>query len=167
MPYTLHHNILTAEEYAYLWRYFLEIPYTAITGANMRCGKAFQGDNRRDREARRLVTLLQSTAVSTHLSFNDFVAIRYEDGSHYVDWHTDGGYYMQDGCAIGSLSFGATRPIEFRQVGSLEITTPLLHANSLLVMPSGFQEQYEHRVPKCVVEELRIGLVLFTHRVAG
>lgn len=164
--YSLYQNVLAPDEYEYIWRYLLLTPFTPIIGANMRCGKAFQGNNTGNTEAQQVIAFLQSTVIRRHLSFDDFVAIRYESGMDYVGWHTDGGYFMEPGCEIGSLSLGATRTIQFRPIGQdRPIWTEYLSANSLTVMPSGFQESNEHQVRVCDVSDLRFGLVLFTHRM--
>lgn len=164
VAHKIYTDILTPDEYSYLWSFLQQIPYTFITGANMKCAKAFQSDNRGNAQASNIISFLQSTAIANYLSFNDFVVIKYDSGSSYVGWHTDGGYYMQPGCEIGSLSMGVEREIQFRRIGGDEVESAFLFSNSLLIMPSGFQETYEHRIPESRMDGVRFGLVLYTRR---
>lgn len=77
---------------------------------------------------------------------------RYDNGGDHLGWHADDSPEMDDARSIPIVSFGATRAIQFRlkdpAVRTGEMGTVQLRSGSLLVMPPGFQDQFEHRIPR-------------------
>jgi alkylated DNA repair dioxygenase AlkB len=59
---------------------------------------------------------------------------------------------MDSAHPIAVVSFGCEREIWWRKIGEKGVVPPenrqLLRHGSLFVMPAGFQDLYEHRIPK-------------------
>jgi hypothetical protein len=77
---------------------------------------------------------------------------RYQDASQHLGWHADDSPGMDHLHPIAVVSFGQAREIWWRRKGHkgeipMEQKQLLAHG-SLLVMPAGFQLEYEHRIPK-------------------
>jgi alkylated DNA repair dioxygenase AlkB len=69
----------------------------------------------------------------------------YRDGSHAVDWHADDEPELRD--RIVSVSLGATRTFQLREVaGGAPFAVPLKHG-SVLVMTVESQRLWQHAVP--------------------
>ena len=80
----------------------------------------------------------------------------YRDGAG-VSWH-----YDRDWDAQAILSLGATRSLGLRRTdGSYQTELRLSHGD-LLVMPAGFQNEWEHRVPEEDATGERCSLVFRT-----
>ncbi len=77
----------------------------------------------------------------------------YRDGRDHVDWHADDEREIDQRSPIASVSLGAVRrfrvrPAERPAAGSVRKSHGLpLDPGSLLVMPPGFQADWQHRVP--------------------
>jgi alkylated DNA repair dioxygenase AlkB len=86
--------------------------------------------------------------------YNSVLLNRYANERDSVSWHSDDEPEMDSDHAIASLSLGAAREFLVRPVTSEEITSKkevqsyVLTSGSLLVMPPGFQQRYQHCVPK-------------------
>lgn len=80
----------------------------------------------------------------------------YRNGSG-TEWHTDSPFDEQ---AI--LSLGVTRTFAIRRNGSEYEKSIPLHHGDLVVMPSGFQDEFEHRVVPDDSTGERISLVFRT-----
>lgn len=91
-------------------------------------------------EADWLAPLYAKLADDIGLRFTLSAFQAYADGTASTDWHADTPFDAQ---AI--LSLGAERSIGLRR-GGFEQTFPLRDGD-LLYMPSGFQKDWEHRIP--------------------
>lgn len=80
--------------------------------------------------------------------FNSVLVNYYRDGDDFVGWHADDEPELAESPAIASVSFGATRPLEFRHKISRETGRLDLPGGSLLLMKSAFQGQWQHSVPR-------------------
>jgi alkylated DNA repair dioxygenase AlkB len=162
--YTLHKAALNLETYCEVWDFLNGLTYTRIERPAMHLWRSLQDDNTHNPQAHHLIGLLKGAELEAFISFDDVSVVRYDSGSDYVDWHSDGGPLLQPGCAMGVLSFGVARRIEFRRKGEEEAgASVVLNANDLIVSREGFQDIYQHRIPPCDVDGLRYSIVLFTH----
>lgn len=74
----------------------------------------------------------------------------YRGDRNALGWHADDSPEMDMASPIAVVSFGATRPIEWRsREPNAEIHRLDLVDGSLFVMPPGFQADHDHRIPKC------------------
>ena len=78
----------------------------------------------------------------------------YRDGRDHVDWHADDEREIDQRSPIASVSLGAVRTFRIRRTGQPAAGSGVrksvglsLDPGSLLVMPPGFQADWEHRVP--------------------
>lgn len=78
----------------------------------------------------------------------------YRDGRDHVDWHADDEREIDQRSPIASISLGAVRTFGIRRSarsapgsGVRKSEALALGPGSLLVMPPGFQVDWEHRVP--------------------
>jgi len=164
--YAIDYGVLPQAEYDYLWEFLtVHAPYVRVEAGNMRMGKAWHGDNEGDARVDSLLEFFDRNGLRQYLAFSDLVALRYETGDDFVDWHSDGGEYMQPETQIALFSLGAERVIQFRALGETEPGASIrLRANDLLVMASDFQERYQHRVPPMECDGERRVVTLFTRR---
>jgi alkylated DNA repair dioxygenase AlkB len=81
-------------------------------------------------------------------AYNSVLLNRYLNEDDSVSWHSDDEPEMDPTHPIASLSLGAPRLFRVRLTGSRESRNYLLTSGSLLVMPAGFQQKYQHCVPK-------------------
>lgn len=76
----------------------------------------------------------------------------YKDQQKWLGWHSDDSPEMDSNHPIAVMSFGAERDIYCRPIGFKgEIPDDWktrLGNGSLFVMPSGFQETHQHKIPK-------------------
>jgi alkylated DNA repair dioxygenase AlkB len=74
----------------------------------------------------------------------------YRDGRDHLGWHADDSPEMDDARPIAIVSFGGERALEFRLKDGAkdEAMTRRTASGSLIVMPAGFQDLYEHRIAK-------------------
>jgi len=77
---------------------------------------------------------------------------RYEGERNALGWHSDDSPDTASSDPISVVSFGEPREIWWRKRGDTgivpESNRKLLEPGALFVMPPGFQEEYEHRIPK-------------------
>lgn len=100
--------------------------------------------------------LLAALQVDLGIAFTVVAFQGYRDGMAGTDWHRDAPFDVQ---AI--LSLGASRTLGLRR--GAEETVVVLHAGDLAVMPSGFQDDWEHSVrPDPEIHDERISLVFRT-----
>ena len=72
----------------------------------------------------------------------------YESGKDHVAWHADDEPEVSQDAPIASLSLGAARRFQVRRtVDHAERFRQELEPGSLLIMPKGFQMEFEHAVP--------------------
>lgn len=86
------------------------------------------------------------------LAYNVCFLNRYDEQKNQLGWHADDSPEMDRNHPIAVVSFGAEREIWVRPNGW---TGPIpaewryrLPDGSLFVMPAGFQDGYQHRIPK-------------------
>jgi alkylated DNA repair dioxygenase AlkB len=89
--------------------------------------------------------------------YNSVLLNRYVNAQDSVAWHSDDEPEMDSNHPIASISLGApraflvrpiTRPITNTIANKKAVQTYMLTSGSLLLMPPGFQQTYEHCVPK-------------------
>lgn len=95
----------------------------------------------------------------TNTKFNSCLLNYYRDGQDSMGWHSDDEPELGKDPIVVALSFGGDRDISFRKKGETKTFKKLLLKNrSLLLMPKGFQGQYEHAISKRVNAKARISL---------
>lgn len=81
--------------------------------------------------------------------YNSVLLNRYANARDSVSWHSDDEPEMDSTHPIASLSLGASREFLIRSTADRKaLRTYTLTPGSLLLMPPGFQERYQHCVPK-------------------
>lgn len=77
---------------------------------------------------------------------------RYDHDRQALGWHSDDSDIMDHTKAVVVVSFGEPREIWWRKKGDKGVVPTenrqLLEPGSLFVMPPGFQQTHEHRIPK-------------------
>lgn len=75
---------------------------------------------------------------------------RYEGGRDWLGWHADDSPEMDDARPIVTVSFGASRLIEFKRQNDRDGDREglLLESGSAAVMRPGMQDEWFHRIPK-------------------
>ena len=86
-------------------------------------------------------------------NYNSVLLNRYVNDQDSVAWHSDDEPEMDSTHPIASISLGAARgflvrPISDKITTKGAVQTYTLTSGSLLLMPPGFQQRYEHCVPK-------------------
>ncbi|WP_129714916.1 alpha-ketoglutarate-dependent dioxygenase AlkB [Pedobacter sp. SYP-B3415] len=83
------------------------------------------------------------------ISFNSVLLNFYRDGRDSVAWHSDNETVMGSHPVIASLSLGQVRTFDIRRKADHQQKYSIrLESGSLLIMKSGLQEQWEHRIAK-------------------
>jgi alkylated DNA repair dioxygenase AlkB len=97
-----------------------------------------------------LITFIEhALQVETDSTYEVCFLNRYEDQSDHLGWHADDSPEMDDTRPICIVSLGVEREIWFRPNGSKDEVTKLkLENGSLCIMPAGFQDTHQHRIPK-------------------
>lgn len=76
----------------------------------------------------------------------------YLDETNHLGWHADDSIEMDEKHPISVVSYGQEREIWWRKNGAKGVVPDenrrLLGPGSLFEMPPGFQNEYEHRIPK-------------------
>jgi alkylated DNA repair dioxygenase AlkB len=81
--------------------------------------------------------------------YNSVLLNRYANEQDSVSWHSDDEPEMDSDHPIASLSLGAAREFLVRPITSKNaVQSYVLTSGSLLLMPPGFQQRYQHCVPK-------------------
>lgn len=81
--------------------------------------------------------------------FDSVLLNYYRDGNDSVSWHTDNDGVPGKNWIVASVSFGQTRVFDFRHKDDHSFKySVVLENGSYLLMKGGFQEQWQHRVPK-------------------
>jgi len=81
--------------------------------------------------------------------YNSALLNRYANEQDSVSWHSDDEPEMDSDHPIASLSLGAAREFLVRPITSKNaVQSYILISGSLLVMSPGFQQRYQHCVPK-------------------
>ena len=83
------------------------------------------------------------------IRFNSVLLNYYRDGNDSVAWHSDKESIMGSQPVIASVSFGQVRSFDIRsKTDYAEKYSVLLEHGSFLLMKSGLQEHWEHRIAK-------------------
>ena len=81
--------------------------------------------------------------------YNSVLLNRYANAQDSVSWHSDDEAEMDSSHPIASLSLGAAREFLVRAISDKKnARSYVLTPGSLLVMPAGFQQRFQHCVPK-------------------
>ena len=103
--------------------------------------------------------LVESVAEET---FNSVLLNQYRDGSDSVAWHADNEPELGATPTIGSVSLGATRAFQFRNITDYkedEITEEVqLGHGDVLIMRGDTQKYWNHQIPKRANATARINL---------
>jgi alkylated DNA repair dioxygenase AlkB len=98
--------------------------------------------------------LLKIKAIVEPLSgitFNSVLLNYYRDGNDSVAWHSDKESILGKRSVIASVSFGQVRSFDIRsKTDHHEKYSVRLEHGSFLLMKSGLQENWEHRIAKSV-----------------
>lgn len=90
--------------------------------------------------------------VSGPRDYNVCFLNRYDGQGHHLGWHSDDSGGTDPDHPIAVISLGAEREIWWRPIGKPGVVPAdhrqLLGAGSLFIMPAGFQQLYQHRIPK-------------------
>jgi alkylated DNA repair dioxygenase AlkB len=85
------------------------------------------------------------------IRFNSVLLNYYRDGNDSVAWHSDKESIMGSQPVIASVSFGQVRSFDIRSKSDhREKYSVRLEHGSFLLMKSGLQEHWEHRIAKSV-----------------
>jgi alkylated DNA repair dioxygenase AlkB len=83
------------------------------------------------------------------IKFNSVLLNYYRDGNDSVAWHSDKESIMGSQPVIASVSFGQVRSFDIRnKADHKELYSVRLEHGSFLLMKSGLQEHWEHRIAK-------------------
>ena len=83
------------------------------------------------------------------IMFNSVLLYYYRDGNGSVAWHSDKESIMGSQPVIASVSFGQVRSFDIQsKTDHFEKYSVLLEHGSFLLMKSGLQEHWEHRIAK-------------------
>jgi alkylated DNA repair dioxygenase AlkB len=81
--------------------------------------------------------------------FDSVLLNYYRDGNDSVSWHTDNDGVSGKNWIVASVSFGQPRIFDFRYRDDHTLKYSVeLEDGSYLLMKGGFQEKWQHRVPK-------------------
>lgn len=81
--------------------------------------------------------------------FNSVLANLYRDGNDSMGWHSDDEPELGPAPVIASISLGGERRFRFRHRRDKGRTLSLdLPHNSLVIMPAGLQDEWQHQLPK-------------------
>lgn len=128
------------------WMNDFDAPYTYGSGEHARTYVAKPWDAK-IREYMLTVNSAQDIAL------NCCFVNGYAHQRQHLGWHADDSPEMSAEVPVAVISVGAEREIWFRPKADKEnVTKQLLHNGSLLIMPAGFQQLYDHRIPKAARE---------------
>jgi alkylated DNA repair dioxygenase AlkB len=95
-----------------------------------------------------LSVLREDLQTRLALPFNSVLLNWYRSGADSVAWHSDDEPALGPDPVIASLSFGTARLFELRHKQQKTLQKISLCDGSLLVMGSGTQRHWQHRIPK-------------------
>lgn len=134
-----------------------EIPWISMTSARDECFMADQTISYTYGKMPRTYTSVPfapevrelQDALNINHTYNVCFLNKYNHERQALGWHSDDSPEMDTNHPIAVISFGETREIWWRLKGAKELAgVQLLEPGSLFVMPAGFQEIFEHRIPK-------------------
>jgi alkylated DNA repair dioxygenase AlkB len=79
--------------------------------------------------------------------YNSCLLNLYHHGKEGMGWHQDNEPEIIQQSPIASLSFGATRAMQFRHRNTFERIACVLEPGSLLIMQGACQQHWQHRIP--------------------
>lgn len=96
-----------------------------------------------------LIQLLQWVCQHSGQIYKQMLINWYQDGHHYIGYHSDDENQLVPNSAIYSFSFGQTRDfcIKSKHDSDFHQTIPLQN-NSLIIMGGEMQKYYKHSIPK-------------------
>lgn len=111
--------------------------------------QAWYGDGRESTFTPQLAALRRELEAFAGVHFGYVLLNRYRDGNDSVAWHNDREVAGVRDPVVASLTLGATRAFDVRAktTRSRVISVDLEHGD-LVIMGTGSQERYEHRVAK-------------------
>lgn len=123
------------------WQNNYDLPYTYGRGAGERTYEAKPWDIFVEGTMKRL---------NSKFGFNlDCCFINgYRDQRDALGWHADDSPEMDPNEPVISLSLGAERDIMLRDNMTRDIERVTLGHGSVLIMPAGFQQTHQHKIPK-------------------
>lgn len=92
--------------------------------------------------------MLEQLKMAARCEFEVCFLNRYHDQSDHLGWHADNSPEMDDSRPIAIISLGTEREIWFRPNDEAKILKQKLGHGSLCLMPAGFQDTHQHRIPK-------------------
>ena len=98
-----------------------------------------------------ITAALSHLYVETGIIFDVVFLNRYLNQSDQLGWHSDNSPEMDDARPIAILSLGVERDIMFRAMGEKDPKKAVrlkLEHGSVCIMPPGFQDSHQHRIPK-------------------
>jgi alkylated DNA repair dioxygenase AlkB len=87
----------------------------------------------------------------------------YQDGGHYIGWHSDDEKQLVKNSPIYSFSFGQGRAFKIKSIDGKFNETMNMCNNSLIIMGGEMQKYYKHSVPKRALSKVskrRINITL-------
>ena len=97
--------------------------------------------------------------------FNSILVNWYENGQHYIGWHSDDESELDTKAPIYTISLGATRTFKIRdKKNTKNVTNYELDNNQFFIMGGNFQKYYHHHLPKrmkCMDSRISITLRKF------
>jgi len=92
----------------------------------------------------------------------------YENGDHYIGWHSDDEPQLDKSFPVYTISLGATRTFKIREKKNKNIVTDFeLKNNDFFIMGGEFQKHYQHHLPKrkkCINSRISITLRKFNKK---
>ena len=93
--------------------------------------------------------------------FNQILINWYENGEHYIEYHSDDTTQLIPDSPIITISYGAEREFKIRRKDHVYEKEILLQTNTYMIMGGEFQKYYEHAIPKSEqVREKRINITM-------
>jgi alkylated DNA repair dioxygenase AlkB len=97
-----------------------------------------------------LLSIKEKIETVAGVNFNSVLLNLYRNGRDSVSWHSDDEPELGENPTVGSVSFGQTRPLQFRhklRKDLSKIDVQLTHG-SLLLMTGQTQRFWQHQIPK-------------------
>lgn len=111
-------------------------------------------------------SVLRDVASKYSMNFGEMnfcVANKYRTGKDYIAWHHDDDPKIDDRFPVVSVSFGTPRLFNWRSKETNISQSVTLHDGDVFVMMPGFQEKFEHTLPRYLtVNSERISLTYRT-----
>lgn len=89
----------------------------------------------------------------------------YQDGNHYIGWHSDDEKQLVKNSPIYSFSFGQDRAFKIKSKDKTVNKTLNMPNNSLIIMGGEMQKYYKHSVPKRALSKVSKRRINITFRL--